>query len=306
MLKRGWVILLACAISACASAPETNSRYGATESILEVVSVLRLHIGDDTYRFPPARDFTGKNVYRTTLNRLESLEQIHDKKFSSGYLIDVILFAKARALERLAEFEVAGQYYKRVTDLDSPLRAAARIGEQVCKHLNNAAAMQPESGIDPSRAMALYDKRRALLEKLVTEVKDTHYEIVALEELERADRERAEHFGARARLDSWLEIVALQQYQHLVQRHKLSKFRNRHLLDLGDLYAALSREYVQRNRPSSLTFDPATFDEYSFGATRLYESVTQQDGAIEKIEASRKLEAYLAFTLQVHDEKLPR
>ena len=59
-------------------------------------------------------------------------------------------------------------------------------------------------------------------------------------------------------------------------------------------------------KSQTLRFDPPTFDEYAFGATRLYEAVSQQDGAIEKIEAARKLEAFLAFTLQVQDERLPR
>ena len=48
------------------------------------VSLLRLHVDDDTYRFPPARDFTGKNVYRAVLERLESLEEIRERV--RGYL----------------------------------------------------------------------------------------------------------------------------------------------------------------------------------------------------------------------------
>ena len=36
------------------------------------------------------------------------------------------------------------------------------------------------------------------------------------------------------------------------------------------------------------------------------ETAKRIQSAIEKIEAARKLEAFLAFTLQVQDEKLPR
>ena len=57
---------------------------------------------------------------------------------------------------------------------------------------------------------------------------------------------------------------------------------------------------------TALDFDPAVFDEYALGATRIYEAVAQRDGAVEKLEAARKLEAFLAFTLQVYDERVPQ
>ncbi len=50
-------------LAACGSTPP-DIRYRPVESVLEVVTLLRLHRDDDTYRFAPARDYTGKNVYR--------------------------------------------------------------------------------------------------------------------------------------------------------------------------------------------------------------------------------------------------
>ena len=65
-------------ISACASSPQSDPRFAPTQSVLETVAVLRHHVPDDTYRFEPARDFTGRNVYRASLLRLESLEKVHE------------------------------------------------------------------------------------------------------------------------------------------------------------------------------------------------------------------------------------
>ena len=105
-------VLIGCALG-CASSPEPpDPAYAPTRSVLEVASLLRLHVDDDTYRFPPARDVTGKNVYRSAFARLESLEEIHSDKFASGYMLDVIWFAKGRALERLGEFELAARHYR--------------------------------------------------------------------------------------------------------------------------------------------------------------------------------------------------
>jgi len=298
-------LLLGILLVACTSQRGPDPRYAPTESVLEVVSILRLHIEDDTYRFPPARDFTGKNIYRASLSRLESLEEIYSEKLQTGYLVDVILFAKGRALERLTEYDLAAQHYHRVLDLDSPLRDEAFVSRSACERLAAAGRIEPSAGATLGEAMSEFDRRVQLLKTLKTEVEGTHYVPIVREELERAARARAEYFAARRTIEPWLDVVALQQFQHLVQDHSESKNRNSHLLALADLYAALSRHYVRRFPPISLEFDPATFDEYAFGATRLYEAVSQQDGAIEKIEALRKLEAFLAFTLRVYDEKLP-
>jgi tetratricopeptide (TPR) repeat protein len=274
--------------------------------VLEVISVLRLHIDDDTYRFPPAQDFAGKNVYRASVSRLESLEQIYGEKFKSGYLVDVIWFAKGRGLERIGEFELAAMHYRRVTDLDSPLREEAGRSARICEQLAEAAGVGPDPSASPDEAIATFEERRRMIEELLLGVEGTHYVYVVREQQERADLEAAEYFRARRRLEPGLDAIAVQQYQRLVQSHRESRNRDRNILSLGDLYAELARDYVRVTPPVSLHFDPATFDEYAFAATRLYESVSQRDGAIEKIEAARKLEAFLAFTLAVHDEKLPR
>lgn len=291
---------------ACSSQQGPNPVYAPTESVLEVISVLRLHVDDDTYRFPPARDFTGKNIYRAVLSRLEALEELHAEKFRSGYLVDVILFGKGRALERVTEYELAARHYDRVMDLDSPLREETYLSRSVCETLDKASRIEPASGATPGEAMAEFDRRLQLLKDLETDVEGTNYVAVVREESERAAVARAEYFRARRAIEPWLNVIALQQYQHLVQEHSQSKNRDRHLLSLADLYADLSRQYVRRSPPTSLKFDPGTFDEYAFGATRLYEAVSQRDGAVVKVEAARKLEAYLAFTLEVYNEKLLR
>lgn len=301
-------LLLAMLLSlvACRSDDAPDPRYRPTENLLEVVALLRLHIDDDTYRFPPARDFTGKNVYRASLARLESLEQIQAERFRAGYQLDVLFFAKGRALERISEYELAERHYARVAELSSPLREEARSARAICDRLARTRKIEPPVGGSVDDALAAFDERERRLERLLDEVDPSHYVYVVREELERNDRERAAYFAARRRLEPGLDALALQQYQLLVQRHAKSKNRNRHLLDVADLYSDLSRDYVARVPAVSLGFDPAVFDEYAFGATRLYESVSQQDGAVEKIEAARKLEAFLAFTLTVYQEKLPR
>ena len=74
--------------------------------------MLHRHVPDDTYRFPPAQDYTGRNVYRASLLRLENLERAYAPALGGGVLDDVIAFAKGRALERLRGFELAATSYR--------------------------------------------------------------------------------------------------------------------------------------------------------------------------------------------------
>jgi tetratricopeptide (TPR) repeat protein len=306
---RARLAALGCACAALASgcaSPEPPPALAPTQDLLEVVAVVRLHVDDDTYRFPTARDYTGKNVFRVSFERLESLETAHPEKISSGYATDVIWFTKARALERIGEYDLAMRHYARVLELDSELADAARSGRDVNSRLLGARALAPAPEATAEAAETGYARQRAELEALRGEVADTHYRFVVEEEVERVDVADCSMLAAHAALDPHYEEAALECAQALVQTHRLSKNHNRNLLALGDLYAAYSRRYAQKFPPPSLGFDPATFDEYAHGATRVYEVVAQQDGAVEKIEGEHKLEAFLGFTLQVHEERVPR
>ena len=85
-LRPGW-LAAAWAIAmcgGCANTTEVDPLYRPAENVLEVVSVLRAHISDDTYRFESAHDFTGRNVYRSSLLRLENLERLHGDALRAG------------------------------------------------------------------------------------------------------------------------------------------------------------------------------------------------------------------------------
>ena len=275
--------------------------------MLEVVAVLRLHVDDDTYRFAPARDVSGRNVYRAAFERLETLESAHAEKLSTGYLTDVVWFAKgarARADRRVQARGACttGGWPSSTRSSPSP----ARGGRDVCARLAERDA-RPRHPRDPTPQQVADDwtERRDQLEALRQDVAATHWRFVVDEELERGDAAESAWFSAQALADPRLESTALQRAQQLVELHRQSKNRNRNLLALADLYAELSRRYARRFPPPSLGFDSATFDEYAHGATRIYEVVAQQDGTVEKLEAAHKLEAYLSYTLQVHEDKLP-
>jgi len=309
------LLLGSVALVGSCSTPKPDPRYRPAESLLEVVAVLRRHVTDDTYHFHPARDFTGRNIYRASLLRLENLQEVHVQALRSGYMDDVIAFGRGRALERLRAFDLAAASYRVAAGIEGPLQDDARESQAICEALAEAAAIEPDQAPIPEEGdplpppaeresvVARFDRRVALLEALLTDAEGTHYQFVVREEIERADMGRARFLRDTRRLYADGDVRALAALQQLVTSHRESKNANRHLLALADLYAELAVEYVENHPPEGLRFDPPRFEELVEAAARLYEAITNQDGAPEKLEAARRLEAFLAFTLTVDRDR---
>lgn len=300
------------------SRAQREATYAPSEGVLETVAVLRRHVSDDTYRFPPASDFSGRNVYRASLLRLESLERAEAAAMRSGYMDAVLHFAKARALERLRGYDLAAQHYRAAAALSQELRDEALAGAATCEEIRDAVAIGldltdplADSGavplpLDPAVVRLDLDERVARLSLLEGELRGSHLRAVVREEIERADVTRARYFVAMRRVLPDGTLLALQELQRVASRHGASKHRLRHLLRLADFHAELTREYLAAVPPESLDFDPARFDELVESAIRLYELVGSHDGRSEKLEATRKLEAFLALTLDVDADRFDR
>lgn len=289
-----------------------EATYAPTESVIEVVSVLRRHVPDDTYRFPPGTDYSGRNVYRASLLRLENLEKLHAGSLRAGHIEEVIQFSKARALERLRAYDLAAQHFDQARGSEV-LREDAERGA----HLNAAIAQALREGLrlsdpmgpntvlplDPQEVVGELDARIAVFTALLAKAPPPPYPAILREEIERADVVRARYFTDLRQVLEDGNLRAIAEWQRVVARHGPSKYNRRHMIEAANLYAALAREYVIAKPPESLGFDPPIFRELVDGATHLYEAVAHQDGTPEKLEAARRLEAFLAFTLQVDSER---
>jgi hypothetical protein len=300
----------------CSSTPEPDPRYHPTQNVLEVIAVLRVHVPDDTYRFEPARDFTGRNVYRSSLLRLESLERLHAETLRAGHMDGVIAFGKGRSLERLRAFDLAADQYRVAALRDPTLKVEALRSADVCDDLHEAS--EEAVGLDdlaglteeqlprdtvPEAILAQFEERVRLLEEVAERAEGTHHVAVANEEIERADMARARYFSGLRKVLPEGDVRAIAELQRVVSRHSESKNANRHIIALADLYADLAVEYVEAFPPESLRFDASRFRVMTDSASRLYEIVANQDGTPEKLEASRRLEAFLAFALRVDSDR---
>jgi hypothetical protein len=303
-------------LAGCRTTPEFDPRYRPAENVLEVVAVLRAHIPDDTYRFLPARDFTGRNVYRSSLLRLESIEQLHADALRAGHMTGVIAFAKGRSFERMRAYDLASQSYLVAAEADPSLRAESLHSADVCDAFMRALAAGPSedltdveiqamhiSGTSPETVVAAFEEQTSQLETLGEIVSGTHHYYIVDEEVERSDVARGQYFAGLRKVLPDGDVRAVAEFQRVVSRHPDSKNLNRHLLALADLYVDLAVEYAGAHPPEGLNFDPARFQELIDAGTRLYEMVANQDGTPEKLEASRRLEAFLAFALAIDNDR---
>jgi hypothetical protein len=305
----------AVALCACAGTPEVDPRHKPAASVLEVIAVLQQHVPDDTYRFPPARDFTGRNVYRSSLLRLENLERLHADALRAGHLDGAISFAKARALERLRAYDVAALAYRLAADREPTLAADAIRSAEICEALAGALEIGVDLRVDvrhdevwielaaPPVVLGRFEERAARLESILALAAGTQLEPVVREEIERADVERARYFTELRRTLPDGDVQAVAELRRVVDRHGDSKNAPRHLLALADLYVDLATEYVEQYPPEGMLFDPAEFQDLVDSAARVYEMVAARDGTPERIEASRRLEAFLAFSISIDRER---
>ena len=309
-------VLVLVLLAGCRTTPEFDPRYRPAENVLEVVAVLRAHIPDDTYRFLPARDFTGRNVYRSSLLRLESIEQLHADALRAGHMTGVIAFAKGRSFERMRAYDLASQSYLVAAGADPSLRAESLHSADVCDAFMRALAAGPSedlidveiqamhiSGTSPETVVAAFEEQISQLETLAESVSGTHHYYIVDEEVERSDVARGQYFAGLRQVLRDGDVRAVAEFQRVVSRHPDSKNLNRHLLALADLYVDLAVEYAGAHPPEGLNFDPARFQELIDAGTRLYEMVANQDGTPEKLEASRRLEAFLAFALAIDNDR---
>jgi len=131
--------------------------------------------------------------------------------------------------------------------------------------------------------------------KLTVQYEGTPYEYLARVEEERIDRAKVAFAEInRHRLKDGNQLVIL-GYSQLITKHRQSKNLYRFLLDFGDYYVKIAKEYTAQNDPEGLNFAPDTFDHLAKSALKFYAEVSQQDGITEKLEAKGKIQSLQAL-----------
>ena len=282
--------LLFFSFAGCSSRSATpEGRYAPAGDLLDIVKDFQRLAREDTYRFPIPKDVTGINIMKATLIRLDDYE-----RKNRGQFTDIVQYNKALALERLREYDQAAALYRKVGETDGRLSSeAAKNAEILDNFLRIFDRTIPLD--DPFKYIAGLDDKVAAWNALIKRHQGTSYEFLARVEEERIDRAKVAFVDAnRARLKEGNQLVTV-GFSQLVTKHQQSKNIHRYLLDFGDFYLLLAKEYASQYDPEGLAFDSKVFDQFVKSALKLYSEVAQVDGIIEKIEAQGKIEAARGF-----------
>jgi tetratricopeptide (TPR) repeat protein len=269
----------------CGSKVVPEPRYLPAADLLDIVKDFQRLSREDLYRFPIPKDVTGINIMKATLVRLHDYEKKNPGQFS-----DIIQFNKAVAYERLREYDEALALYRKVAESDG------RLGVEANKNIAALESFQqilrkPLATQDPIEYLQGLDEKVEAWNQIIHKYQGTPYEYLARVEEERIDRAKVvfvELNRHRMKDGNQLAIIG---YGQLVTKHRHSKNLHRYLLDFGDFYTLLAKEYTFQEDPEGLTFDFDAFGQLAKSALKLYTEVAQVDGILEKIEAQGKIEA---------------
>lgn len=278
--------MIVLALGGCSSRiPAPEARYVPAGDLLDIVKDFQRLAKEDTYRFAIPKDVTGINIMKATLLRLNDYERKNPNQFT-----DIAQFNKALCLERLREYDQAAALYRKVAENEGRLGLeAAKNAETLDTFIRIFDRALPTD--DPFKYIAGLDDKVAAWNALIKKHQGTPYEFLARVEEERIDRAKVAFVEAnrfRLKEGNQLTIVG---YSQLVTKHQQSKNLYRFLLDFGDFYMELAKEYTAQYDPEGLGFDLKVLDQFVKSALKLYTEVVQVDGIVEKIEAQGKIEA---------------
>ena len=288
-------LILCCLLTflGCSSKIVPDPQYVPAGGLLDILKDFQRLAREDLYRFPISKDVTGVNVMKATLLRLEDYERKNPRQFS-----DIVAFTKGTAYEKLREYERALGYYRKVSEQNG------RLGAEAKQKIAALEAFQqiletPLPGEDPFAYIQALDQKVAAWNELVRNYQGTPYEFLARVEEERIDRAKVTFVELnRHRIKDGNDLVVV-GYSQLITKHRQSKNYYRHLIDFGDFYVVLAREYLAQYDPEGLGFDSNVFDQLAKSALKLYTEVARVDGIIEKIEAQGKIEALRGLSEKV-------
>ena len=244
--------------SGCATQAVPEPRYLPARDLLAIVKDFQRLAREDLYRFPIPKDVTGINILKATLVRLD-------------------------------EYDQALAYYGKAAESNG------QLGTEAAKNIEALESFQrilkkPLPTQDPLDYIKGLDEKVEAWNAIIRNYQGTPYEHLARVEEERIDRAKVAFFELnRYRLNDGNQLVIL-GYSQLVTKHRDSKNLYRYLLDFGDFYTLLAKEYAFQKDPEGLSFDLEAFEQLAKSALKLYTEVAQVDGILEKIEAQGKIE----------------
>ena len=292
-------LLLVTAIAVGCRSAQTPPKNVAGESISSIVSEIHLEKDRDVYRLPYPRDAEGRNLYESSLDRLDQWCRLHPNETD---FLDIVWFARGICHEKLGQLEEAQNAFTAVLSgtfpsgpaenqettsemADRDLRQAAREHAEVMADL--IELFRPPLEVPATEGFSPEEAARARAEKAVEKYQGTEWESLALLLAENQAVKRC--IELRSSRGSKGDAVYREAIEELIVRFSESKRIYSHWMRLGLHYEQVMREWVNRAEYGNETRSWELAEEALNKASEIYLKVSQADGYPEKREAQAKL-----------------
>jgi hypothetical protein len=269
------------------------------DNLVVIVADIQRHLGDDLYRFPPATDLLGQNVFRVGLIRLANWE-----KLNPGQAQDVLALNRALCWERLGAFSEALKEFQSTekSTPDPALRKAAGEGISAAEKVLAILAVPMDQSVPRIYENQLRDQASAL-DKLARNFAPSQSARAAIARnlRERVNIRLAEFLAAVRFISPFTTQDAMQALRANVDVHKTSRLQQWHKLRLAEFHMELAKEYCIRFDPDGADFVLKDFLAYCDPARKLLLEVERADGFPEKPEARHLLASLEAFMSSTTD-----
>lgn len=264
------------------------------ESLLTVVAELKLFLDRDPYQWAPGRDLEGRNIFRVTLRRLDSLDGQIDPEYN-----DVIAFARARCHERLGQWRAAKRDFETAARAGTSLADSAGARAELAGRL---AEMTDRSRV--SRSLGAYFNDLEIMERdllaMAGEDLPYPYPSYAKLEAERAIGEAARSWFAYRRIMPEGVERSLGLARRMTTDFKDSWLIAEHWIMLGEFNEMLARDITANNGVNRGGFEPENGWDTLVGQARVaYNEAAGMDGDPAKPEAQARQRALDAYSLRI-------
>lgn len=276
------------------------------EFVLTVIAELKLNLAQDPYRFAPGKDLQGRNIYRVTLARLDSLDELADPAYA-----DSLAFARGECLERLGAWTDAAAAFDRATTATAGNAAGGDGGSLAAQaKLRSEAARKMGKLVDRASmeraSIEAYLNDLEVMGRRLTEWAGENpvwpYASFAKLEAARGREERALIlFDNRRVLRDGAER-AIQAAESLPSDFADSWRVSEHWLAVGGLYERLARDWNREVPPDGPPGrDDGRWRQWIDHARIAYRKAALADGDPAKPEGEARLRALDAYALRMQD-----
>lgn len=250
------------------------------DSLTRVVAELKLHLRDDTYRYDRATTDDGRNVFAVALWKLDRIAALRARPQEQWENADfVIEFARGKALEKLRRYSEAEAAFEHVAQSGSLLGDSAAERAHVVEAFVEASARPAEPFASPEEERVFIESRIGRWRELAQGTESAPEGSLALEEVEAWQVMKVDWYARGDRLEG----------------NRDSKLFAKHLLRLGDLYAASARRAELQSRANLQNLDPSHYESLVDQAFSAYELAAEDRRPALRREARSRIDALLAY-----------